>query len=87
VEIIDTRSDEKVALGALLAKTAVNRPELIVGALTSYETVPLALTASVQDVPIISYGATSQRLDDAERYSTFLRTIPSDNTVADAVCM
>jgi hypothetical protein len=86
VEVVDTQSDEKVALLALLTKSAEERPEIIIGALTSYETVPVALVASVQGVPMISYGATSQSLDDSARYPTFLRTIPSDKTVADAVC-
>jgi ABC-type branched-subunit amino acid transport system substrate-binding protein len=87
VEIVDTMSDEKVALRAYLeAATSPPPPDIVIGALTSYETVPLALTASVMNTPIISYGATSQRLDDSERYSTFLRTIPSDRTVAIACC-
>jgi ABC-type branched-subunit amino acid transport system substrate-binding protein len=85
VQVVDTMSDEKVVLRAFLEATAP-RPDIIIGPLMSYETVPLALTASVMNTPIITYGATSQRLDDSERYSTFLRTIPSDRTVAIACC-
>jgi ABC-type branched-subunit amino acid transport system substrate-binding protein len=67
VEFVDTQGDEKLALNALLTKTQLNQPDLIIGPLTSKEAVPVALVASVQQVPIIAYSATTQKLDDSAK--------------------
>jgi ABC-type branched-subunit amino acid transport system substrate-binding protein len=65
VEIVDSTGNEKVALNSILVKTQANQPDIIVGPLTSGEVVPMALTASVLEIPIIAYAATSQKLDDS----------------------
>ena len=44
--------------------------------------VGLSTIASVYDVPMISYSATSPELDDRGRNPTFMRTIASDDAVA-----
>eukprot|EP00924_Labyrinthula_sp_SR-Ha-C_P008558 snap_masked-scaffold_32-processed-gene-3.19-mRNA-1 protein AED:1.00 eAED:1.00 QI:0/0/0/0/1/1/2/0/823 len=50
----------------------------IIGPQRSSVSVPLSFVASSQNVPMISYAATSVDLDDKSKHPFFIRTIPSD---------
>ena len=51
----------------------------VIGADGSPQTVELAATLSLFEVPLLSYLSSSSVLDDQARFSYFTRTVPSDN--------
>lgn len=57
----------------------------IVGPTISSESHSIARFAAKIGIPVISHAATDPELSDREIYSTFYRTIPSDNTLAMAL--
>ena len=54
----------------------------IIGPAFSQEAHVLATFAQVIGIPVISYGSTDPALSNSNAYSTFYRTIPSDNATA-----
>ncbi len=57
----------------------------IVGPAFSRESIVIALFAKSVGIPVISYSATDLELSDRNTYSTFYRTVPSDNAAALAI--
>lgn len=75
----DTRLDP-IHTTTLLSNILRDRqafPAAIVGAFRSAVTSPLAVLASVHDLPVISPASTSADLEDVEVYPTVARTAPS----------
>lgn len=56
----------------------------VIGPARSAEALPVALLGGLNEIPVISYWATSPDLD-AARFSTFARTIPADTAMAAAL--
>ncbi|XP_074641006.1 uncharacterized protein LOC141898800 [Tubulanus polymorphus] len=56
-----------------------------VGDLTSLETEHAAKVLTKLKIPLVSYGATSLELSDRKKYPYFLRTVPADDKLANAI--
>eukprot|EP00924_Labyrinthula_sp_SR-Ha-C_P015021 snap_masked-scaffold_9-processed-gene-5.31-mRNA-1 protein AED:1.00 eAED:1.00 QI:0/0/0/0/1/1/2/0/823 len=54
----------------------------IIGSVRSSVTVPLSFVSSTDEIPIISFGATSPRLSDVNTHKFFSRTVISDVEIA-----
>jgi len=50
----------------------------VVGTGRSFTTIPLASLLSLHNIPVISYLATSDKLNDKKEYKNFFRVLPSD---------
>lgn len=59
--------------------------DIVVGPARSAACSQAAIPAGIYNVPMISYWATSAKLDDATNYPRFMRTIPTDDGVAKAL--
>ena len=54
----------------------------MVGTARSSAAMPTAVVSGIYDVPMITYWATSAKLDDMGEYPRFMRTIPTDDVRA-----
>eukprot|EP00512_Aurantiochytrium_limacinum_P000835 CAMPEP_0171485924 /NCGR_PEP_ID=MMETSP0958-20121227/808_1 /TAXON_ID=87120 /ORGANISM="Aurantiochytrium limacinum, Strain ATCCMYA-1381" /LENGTH=1126 /DNA_ID=CAMNT_0012018753 /DNA_START=176 /DNA_END=3556 /DNA_ORIENTATION=- len=57
----------------------------VIGTSRSVTSLPISVLANVNKVPIISYWASSPDFDDNGVHEQFLRTIPADSAIANAV--
>ncbi|UJR10908.1 hypothetical protein I4U23_015095 [Adineta vaga] len=80
-----TAGDPMTALGTTCQLMTNSNILGIVGPPLSRESVILAPFAARVGIPHISYAATDPALSDRSTYSTFYRTVPSDNTAALAI--
>ena len=85
--VYDTGSTPKGAVNDLFQMLSDGAPDAIVGPARSVVSMPTAIIAGVgYNIPQISYWSTSKKLSDKDDYPFFMRTIPSDHAVANAVC-
>lgn len=61
------------------------RISAVVGPAASWISIPVARLLGLYGIPQISYASTSRILGDKTRYSSFLRTVPSDEFQAQAM--
>jgi phosphatidylinositol phospholipase C, delta len=62
------------------------RPHMIIGPANSAAAIPTAILAGVEDIPQLSYWATSSELSSTSAYPRFMRTVPTDDATSFAVC-
>ena len=85
--VVDSVSMGTPSVKALLTQiSAGTTPDAIIGPSRSAACMPSATLAGVEDIPQISYWATSAKLDSLDDYPRFMRVIPTDDAVAFAVC-
>ena len=86
--VYDSGSNGAASVSALITAltSSSSRPNVIVGPSRSAAALPTATVAGVEDIPQISYWATSKSLDKLNEYPRFMRTIPSDDSVALGIC-
>ena len=85
--VLDSGSMGTPSVKALLTQlSSGNAPDAIIGPSRSAASMPTATLAGVEDIPQISYWATSAKLDSLDDYPRFMRTIPTDDAVAFSVC-
>lgn len=60
--------------------------DAVVGTSSSATSQSTSLISGVYDIPQISYWATSKALDDPVNHPRFMRTIPTDDAIAFAIC-
>ena len=61
-------------------------PDLVFGASRSTVCQPTALITGIYNLPQISPSCTSAKLDDTTNYPRFMRSVPTDDAVAFAIC-
>ena len=85
--MLDSGSMGTPSVKALLTQlSSGNAPDAIIGPSRSAASMPTATLAGVENIPQISYWATSAKLDSLDDYPRFMRTIPTDDAVAFSVC-
>ena len=84
VQMFDTKSSKTAAMAAILGSD--RELDFVVGPALSSVSVHVALTLGVQGIPQVSYWATSAQLDDTATYPLFLRTVPTCDAEAFALC-
>ena len=62
-------------------REAISYLDAIVGPAFSRSASPVSINAAVDEVPVVSYLATSTELDDKNSHPFFTRVIPSDAAV------
>lgn len=79
----------KSAVNACIGSTVVNKTRspviVVLGGEDSRVSVNIANVLQLTDTAQISYAATSSELSDRERFSTFFRTVPSDDFQSQAM--
>ena len=84
-QILDSRKCTTTGGGAGAAVATEILPDAIIGPARSDASLPTGIIAGIFNIPQITYWATSAKLDDTKQYPKFMRTIPTDDTVAFAV--
>ena len=82
---VETQGDVMIALRNTCSRVSTLNIVGIVGPSISSESHSIARFAVKIGIPVISYGATDPELSDRNSYSTFYRTVPSDNAAAMAL--
>ena len=87
LNIIDSESIGAGATKAFIGayNNITTRPHIMVGTARSSAAMPTAVVSGIYDVPMITYWATSAKLDDMGEYPRFMRTIPTDDAVSFSV--
>eukprot|EP00965_Chrysotila_dentata_P251792 6210271-Pleurochrysis_carterae.AAC.1 len=87
--LLDTRGSVPSALERYVRLTQRLGPDsvdVVIGPGLSKVSLAVATLTAFQDVPIMSYSSTSPLLSSTDTYSRFMRTIPSDDGEATAIC-
>uniref|UniRef100_A0A7S4F923 Phosphoinositide phospholipase C n=1 Tax=Chrysotila carterae TaxID=13221 RepID=A0A7S4F923_CHRCT len=86
--LIDTRSTVPPALLGLVRalRNSGGHPRLIIGPGRSEVSLAVSTMAGFLGIPVISYSSTSPLLSSAARYPFFMRSIPTDEGEASAIC-
>ena len=84
LSVVDSGSTGTTATKAFLRSynNMTTRPHIMVGTARSSAAMPTAVVSGIYDVPMITYRATSAKLDDMGEYPRFMRTIPTDDVRA-----
>ena len=87
LSVVDSGSTGTTATKAFLRSynNMTTRPHIMVGTARSAAAMPTAVVSGIYDVPMITYWATSAKLDDMGEYPRFMRTIPTDDAVSFSV--
>jgi len=85
LRLVDTQGDAGVAIDRLISHELSENINFILGATLSAVANPLSSIATVRGVPSVSYSATSIDLSGGNRL--FARTVPSDEGVAEVLCV
>eukprot|EP00924_Labyrinthula_sp_SR-Ha-C_P013379 augustus_masked-scaffold_5-processed-gene-0.40-mRNA-1 protein AED:1.00 eAED:1.00 QI:0/-1/0/0/-1/1/1/0/843 len=80
--VVDTVGDFSEALANFAILNDNIELHGIIGSIRSSVTIPLSFVSSTDQIPIISFGATSPRLSDLNTHKFFSRTVISDAEIA-----
>lgn len=76
--------DRSTPVGAMIAYRS-REHDILVGPARSVASVPTAIVGGIDHIPQMSYWATSPALDDKDYYTYYMRTIPADSALAQAL--
>ena len=87
ITMLDSESTGQMALEALFGSGLfTDPPHVVIGAALSAVNSVTAVPTGALEIPQISYWSTSPKLSDKELYPRFMRTIPDDTIIAQAMC-
>ena len=84
-ELIENADDVMNTLRGTCLEISTSNIVGIVGPALSREAHVIAPFSAKLDIPVISYASTDPDLSDRSAYSTFYRTVPSDNAAASVI--
>eukprot|EP00965_Chrysotila_dentata_P248589 6208425-Pleurochrysis_carterae.AAC.1 len=82
----DTKGSGIEALRNLLSVLNQTRLDVLISSTGSDRATAIAPTLGLLSIPTIAAAATSPALSDVDRFPTFMRTVPSDDGAAKAIC-